>query len=178
MRSQLIQENISTVATLEDGILSKRSWDDRLIDGISAFFGSKTFAYLNGLFFAGWFVLNRSKGAIDPYPYQFLTLVVSLEAIFLSIFLLISQNRQSLLTERRSHINLQVNLLNEQETTAQTKILMRIAHHLKLRLEHLPEDMECNTDMRDMAARLDQSLAKHGKELRPDSPGAEPKNSN
>jgi hypothetical protein len=53
----------------------------------------------------------------DPYPFQFLTFVVSLEAIFLSTFILISQNRQNRISELRNHLDLQINLLSEQENS-------------------------------------------------------------
>lgn len=163
MGSQLIKDNIQKIANLEGEMLAKRTWDDRLIDAVSGFFGSKAFAYLNAAFFTGWIVCNRGQSATDPYPYQFLTLVVSLEAIFLSIFLLISQNRQSLLTERRSHMDLQVNLLNEQETTVQLILLSRIAQRLGISIDTLPEEMSCKTDVADMGERLDTILADQGK---------------
>ncbi len=68
----------------------------------------------------------------DPYPFQLLTLVVSLEAIFLSTFILISQNRQSRLAERRSHLDLQINLLSEQENTKILTMLEAIVHHFNI----------------------------------------------
>ena len=63
----------------------------------------------------------------DPFPFTFLTLCVSLEAIFLSTFILISQNHETRLSERRNHLDLQVNLLAEQENTKMLFILNRIA---------------------------------------------------
>ena len=65
--------------------------------------------------------------AFDPFPYTFLTLVVSLEAIFLSIFILISQNQETQLTERRKHLDLQINLLAEQENTKMLQLLIAIS---------------------------------------------------
>ena len=64
---------------------------------------------------------------IDPFPFTFLTLVVSLEAIFLSTFILISQNHDSKISERRNHLDLQINLLSEQENTQMLVILRAIA---------------------------------------------------
>jgi len=64
---------------------------------------------------------------IDPYPFTFLTFIVSLEAIFLSTFILISQNHETRLSERRNQLDLQVNLLTEQENTKMLKVLERIA---------------------------------------------------
>ena len=59
----------------------------------------------------------------DPFPFTFLTLVVSLEAIFLSAFILISQNHETRLSERRNQLDLQINLLTEQENTKMLKLL-------------------------------------------------------
>jgi uncharacterized membrane protein len=69
---------------------------------------------------------------IDPYPFSFLTLVVSLEAIFLSTFIMISENRQGRLEERRSHLDLQINLLAEQENTKMLQLLTSIARKLEV----------------------------------------------
>jgi uncharacterized membrane protein len=64
---------------------------------------------------------------IDPFPFTFLTLVVSLEAIFLSTFILISQNHDTKISERRNHLDLQINLLSEQENTQMLTMLRAIA---------------------------------------------------
>jgi uncharacterized membrane protein len=63
----------------------------------------------------------------DQFPFTFLTLVVSLEAIFLSTFILISQNLETRISKRRSHLDLQLNLLSEQENTKMIVMLHAIA---------------------------------------------------
>jgi uncharacterized membrane protein len=68
--------------------------------------------------------------SFDPYPFTFLTLVVSLEAIFLSIFVLASENRAAQQAERRAQLDLQVNLLAEQESTAALQMLRALCDHL------------------------------------------------
>ena len=73
--------------------------------------------------------------AFDPYPFGLLTMVVSLEAIFLTIMVLISQNRMTMQADRRAHLDLQVNLLAEQEATAMVRMLERITLHLGLPVE-------------------------------------------
>jgi uncharacterized membrane protein len=81
------------------------------------------------LWFGGWIALNIMPGIPhrDPFPFAFLTLVVSLEAIFLSTFILISQNHDSRVSEKRNHLDLQINLLSEQENTKMLTILQQIA---------------------------------------------------
>lgn len=165
---EVIARNVQTIARLEQGILDRRHWDDRIIDSISWLFGHKFFAYCNACFFAAWIVLDcLSDRSFDPYPFPFLTLVVSLEAIFLSIFILITQNRQSLLSERRSHIDLQLNLLNEQETTAQIKLLVTIAEKLGIDVATLPAEMVQETDMNHLADVLDATFREAGLDTNP-----------
>jgi Protein of unknown function (DUF1003) len=79
---------------------------------------------------------------IDPFPFSFLTLVVSLEAIFLSIFVLVSQNNLTRQSERRAHLDLQINLLAEQESTKTVALLERIAAHLHVPIPTDPSECE------------------------------------
>jgi uncharacterized membrane protein len=96
---------------------------------------------------------------IDPFPFSFLTLVVSLEAIFLTLFVLISQNNLTRQSERRAHLDLQINLLAEQESTKTVELLERIARQL-----HLPVPADCEselaapTDIREVVSALDSVL--------------------
>lgn len=82
--------------------------------------------------FGIWVVINALPGVshFDPFPFTFLTLVVSLEAIFLSSFILISQNLETRVSERRNNLDLQINLLTEQENTKMLKLLERIAQKM------------------------------------------------
>ena len=102
---------------------------DSLADRISAFCGSTPFLWVHVTWFAAWIGTNLALGrrGFDPYPFTFLTLVVSLEAIFLSSFILISQNRAARVSERRNQLDLQINLLTEQENTKMLELLQRIA---------------------------------------------------
>ena len=97
-----------------------------------------------------------------PYPFSFLTLIVSLEAIILSLFVLISQNRMSREADRRAHRDLQVNLLAEQENTKALEMLHRIAQQLGL---EIPREDEVHgliekTDIDRLASELDERLPK------------------
>ncbi len=98
-------------------------------EAIANFCGSMIFVWVHVVWFGGWVLINVSPGIkhIDPFPFTFLTLVVSLEAIFLSTFILISQNHDTRISERRNHLDLQINLLSEQENTKMIAILQAIA---------------------------------------------------
>src|SRR6201996_8450733 len=91
----------------------RRRLQDRVSDRITAFSGSMTFVYIHVAWFAAWIVLNETPWAFDPYPFGLLTLIVSLEAIFLSTFVMISQNRESARSDARDEIDFETNVLSE-----------------------------------------------------------------
>jgi uncharacterized membrane protein len=93
----------------------------RIADAIAWFSGSMLFLFLNAGFFAVWIGLNTldlGVPAFDPFPFGLLTMIVSLEAIFLSCFVLISQNRQSQKDRVRSDVEYEVNVRAEREVAA------------------------------------------------------------
>src|SRR2546429_1206911 len=112
------------------------SLGQRVADIIAGFSGSIPFLLLNLVIFVIWLVANTvgpKTIQFDPFPFQFLTMAVSLEAIFLSIFVLASQNRQS--TKDRIHADLdyQVNVKAEMETSvmaSQIREIERKLHHI------------------------------------------------
>jgi len=133
------KKNIAKVLEIEDSQKLARSATDRIADAIANFFGSIIFVWVHVLWFGGWIIVNSIPNiAFDPFPYTFLTLVVSLEAIFLSTFILISQNHETRITERRNHLDLQINLLTEQENTTMLKLLADIAEKVGVS----PEDQK------------------------------------
>lgn len=123
------QHNTKKIAEIEEAQREKRSFGEKFAEVVANFCGSMTFVWVHVIWFGGWIVLNTisSSTQFDPFPFTFLTLVVSLEAIFLSTFILISQNQETRLTERRNHLDLQINLLAEQETTKTLELLQLIA---------------------------------------------------
>jgi CRP/FNR family cyclic AMP-dependent transcriptional regulator len=87
---------------------------ERIADTIAEFSGSIAFLILNAAFFGVWLLVNALPSlAFDPYPFGLLTMIVSLEAIFLSIFVLVSQNRQADKDRIRNELDYQVNLKAE-----------------------------------------------------------------
>ena len=123
------ERNVQAIGQLEEAAKANRSSTDRLADVIARFCGSMTFVWVHVVLFGGWVIANASPGIkhFDPFPFTFLTFVVSLEAIFLSTFILISQNHETRLSERRNQLDLQINLLTEQENTKMLRMLERIA---------------------------------------------------
>ena len=137
---QLTEQNVETVTRLEEASREQRTPTDRLAEKIANFCGSMTFVWVHVVWFGGWILLNFIPGLphFDRFPFTFLTLVVSLEAIFLSTFILISQNLETRISERRSHLDLQLNMLSEQENTKMITILQAIAEKVGADLTHDP----------------------------------------
>jgi uncharacterized membrane protein len=92
---------------------SVRKVQDDVTDAITAFAGSLAFVYIHVGWFAVWVLLNSGILSFDTFPFGLLTLIVSLEAIFLSTFVMISQNRQAARADVRSELDFETNLRSE-----------------------------------------------------------------
>lgn len=127
---------------LAEGLRSRIRFDrnsiDALADWMTSAFGTVTFLVCNILFFAGWIYWNNSSFGLpvfDPFPYQLLTMAVSLEAIVLSIIVLISQNRQAKMTEIRQKVNFEIDVRAEEEVTKLIELVLDMHKHLGLKTE-------------------------------------------
>ena len=115
-----MEQNIATLSSLRHREADQRNLQDKIADRITELSGDMRFVYIHVLFFAFWILINLPFGGhkpIDPFPFNFLTMVVSLEAIFLSTFVLISQNRMAAQADRRAELDLHIGLLTEHEIT-------------------------------------------------------------
>ncbi len=110
----------------------KKSLSDKISDAITDFCGSMYFIYLHMIWFLGWIFYNiYAPDPFDPYPFGMLTLVVSLEAIVLATFILISQNRQSEISEMRSELDYQIDLRSEKNSAEILDLLGKIYKAVK-----------------------------------------------
>jgi uncharacterized membrane protein len=139
--ADVTRENVRAMHKLEQLSVSRRSLADRIADFVARFCGSITFVWIHVVLFTVWIGWNVLPGMehFDPYPFTFLTLCVSLEAIFLSSFILISQNYEMRIADRRNQLDLQINLLSEQENTKMLQLLDRIARKLDVTQDEDPE---------------------------------------
>ena len=164
--SDVVENNIRTLLRLRAQRSRERNLQDRLADGITYLSGRMAFVYLHVIWFAAWIAINTGPlgfNIFDPYPYGLLTMIVSLEAIFLSTFVLISQNRLSEEADRRADLDLHIGLLTEAEMTNALKML----HAIQQKLD-IPDDepalddflMATNPeDVLDEIARLQRNSA-------------------
>lgn len=125
--ADVTNQNIESLLCTEEMRRAKEPWQYRFVARITQACGTVGFLLANFLFFASWVIFNEFVATFDPYPYTFLLFGVSLEAIFLSILILISQNMDAAESERRHHLDLQMNLLTEREITAMMRLLVKLA---------------------------------------------------
>jgi uncharacterized membrane protein len=132
-----IDDHVSkTVAELSKLERDDRTRSDRVADCITAFTGSMGFVTLQVVSLVSWVVINLSVWGFepfDPFPYKLMTTIVSVEAIFLATFVLISANRQAKRAEKRAKVDLQVNMIAEQEVTKMMHLILDIHDHLGIR---------------------------------------------
>jgi len=131
-----VKSNVLKVIALEEKAKKERTLGEKISEYIAAFCGSMIFVYVHVIWFGGWILLNSLAGYnFDPFPFTFLTLVVSLEAIFLSTFILISQNHETQLSDKRNHLDLQINMLSEQESTRTLELVQLIAKKVGVKVD-------------------------------------------
>lgn len=150
---------------MERDALERRSLSARIGDLIANHAGKMWFIGLHLFWFAAWIALNEPRAighVFDPYPFSLLTMIVSLESIFLSLFILMSQNRTGHEADRRNHLDLQINLLAEDENTKILLMLQALCKHHKLPIGNDPEinAMAQRTEVRDLVSDLNRNLPK------------------
>jgi uncharacterized membrane protein len=160
--ADIIEQNIHTILDLRQRASTHRTTQERLADAITEFSGRMAFVYFHIVWFGLWIALNLGLPAItpfDPFPFGLLTMIVSLEAIFLATFVLISQNRLSTESERRADLDLQIGLLTEHELTRVLNMLDAI--QVKLGIENDTDkelhDLEQDVHPEDVLAEMDRA---------------------
>ena len=165
--SDVVENNIRTLLRLRARRSKERDIQDRLADGITYLSGRMGFVYFHVIWFATWVAINTGKiglNVFDPYPYGLLTMIVSLEAIFLSTFVLISQNRLSEEADRRADLDLHIGLLSETEMTFALKMLRSIQKKLDIDTDDPAiDDLLMTTSPEDVLAEIAKLQQHHAK---------------
>jgi uncharacterized membrane protein len=163
-----VADNIRAIVELEQRAARQAKPSERISDAISGFAGSMTFVFIHVTGFtawAGWNVLVPPSWQFDPYPFGLLTLIVSAEAVLVSTFVLIAQNRIARQSNARDNLDLQIDLLAEQEMTMVLRMLRRVSDRLGIapetedaaRTERLSE----STDVQKVMETIRQQDPKH-----------------
>lgn len=107
---------------------AKRTFSEKIADWMTTRFGTMAFLGANVVLFIAWVLINTNRIPtilpFDPFPFSLLTTIVSLEAIILAIFVLISQNRGMKVDDLREEVHLQVNLISEREISKIMKMMV------------------------------------------------------
>jgi uncharacterized membrane protein len=158
-----LEENIEVIRRWERAAIHHRSRLEQLSDAITRVAASGPILLVHVVWFTFWILANLEliPGAVpfDPFPFQLLTMIVSLEAIFLSLFVLASQNRLSHQADKRANLDLQIDLLAEREMTVVLRLLQDIARHLQIPLSVTPgqiRDLVKKTDISSLTDRVEE----------------------
>jgi uncharacterized membrane protein len=164
---QTTEKNIESILKLEQDDEREFSAFHRVSHAVGRFVGTIYFVLFQCVFVLLWIALNTrllgNAPAFDPHPFPLLSTVLALEAVLLTSFVLIRQNAMDLRSERRNHLDLQINLLAEKEATSILKILHEIAEHLKVDVspdagrEELAKDTAVESIARDLRSKEKKS---------------------
>lgn len=157
---RVVAENISAILKMRAEKEREKSLQERAADALTLFSGSMLFVYVHALWFGLWILFNTGVlgggKPFDPFPFSLLTLIVSLEAIFLSTFVLISQNHAGRIADKRADLDLQINLLSEHEVTRLLTLTDAIADHLGIQLDKSDNaELEQDVDAKELLDEIE-----------------------
>jgi uncharacterized membrane protein len=137
--AKALKRNIEVLEKLQRAADSRRGTQVKIADFLTAWSGSMAFFYFHAAWFAAWALVNTGRvpaiAPFDPFPFGLLTMVVSLEAIFLANIVLISQNREAKLNSHKAALDLQIDLLGEYEVTQCLRLLRQVAAKLDVTID-------------------------------------------
>jgi uncharacterized membrane protein len=157
--------NIEAIAKLEHDALERRTPTERLSDVMTKLVGNIGFLMAHLILISCWSLLNLhvipGLKAFDPFPFGILALGVSSESVFLTIFVLIRQSRMARQSDRRSHLDLQVGMLSEQELTTILQMLQKLCQHVGVNVDSSKQEVQSfskTTDVQKLAGELEERL--------------------
>jgi uncharacterized membrane protein len=146
----VLERNIQALKERRTREEAEAGFQERLAQAITRFTGSMRFVYLHLAVFGVWILINLGLvpgvGLFDP-SFVILAMVASVEAIFLSTFVLISQNRMAASDAKRAELDLQISLLAEHEITKLVALVSAIANHMRVKTDVDPEVEELKQDV-------------------------------
>jgi uncharacterized membrane protein len=147
--AKVVQRNINALLERSKEAERKKTKEEKIADGITRFTGSMLFVYLHLALYGIWISWNLGWLGLKPFDPSFVVLAMeaSVEAIFLSTFVLISQNRMAAQADKRADLDLQVSLLGEHEITRLITLVSAIARKMDIAEGHDPELEELSKDV-------------------------------
>jgi uncharacterized membrane protein len=147
--AQIVERNISALIERRKQEEKRKSTEEKIADGVTRFTGSMIFVYIHLTLFGIWIIWNLGWLGLKPFDPSFVVLAMfaSVEAIFLSTFVLISQNRMNEQSDKRADLDLQVSLLTEHEVTRLITLVTAIAKKMDIADAEHPEIDELSQDV-------------------------------
>jgi uncharacterized membrane protein len=162
--AQVVERNIRALIGRRKDEEAQNSFEEKLADTVTRFTGSMRFVYIHLTLFGAWILWNIGLFGLKPFDPSFvvLAMVASVEAIFLSTFVLISQNRMNIQADKRADLDLQVSLLSEHEITRLLTLVTAIAKKMDIDEAHHPEIDELSQDVH--PEKVMDTIEKHSEE--------------
>jgi len=137
----VVERNVRSLLERRQQVEQKKGFQQRLADAITRFTGSMRFIYIHALLYGAWIIINLPGVPLPKFDPSFiiLAMVASVEAIFLTTFVLMTQNRMSEQAEKRAELDLQISLLAEYEVTRLITLVKAIAEKLDIEASKDPE---------------------------------------
>ena len=162
-----VAKNIEAILKLEEDDERRLPHLHRVSHKVGWFVGTTYFVIIQAAFVVLWLLWNVfASQPFDPFAFPLLSAVLAFEAVFLTSFVLIRQNTMDRQSERRNHLDLQINLLAEKEATSTLKALHEIAAHFKIHLSKEAENQELTQETpvesiaRDLRSKEKQTFPK------------------
>lgn len=159
---EVTQRNIEAIARMERESEAARTRGEWLADWFATIVGSWTFIIAQSVLLLIWLLLNLSIWTFrwDPYPFILLNLVLAFDAAFASPIIMMSQNRQGRLADKRNRLDLQINLLAEQENTELLLLVRKLCEKAGVPLESHPSTgLDQETSTKDLARQIDEAAS-------------------
>ena len=166
--SNVVHRNIDALMAVRRREEERKTPSDRFADAVTTFAGSMWGIYVHAILFGGWLILNSGKvpgvKPWDPFPFVMLAMWASVEAIFLSTFILISQNRMQKMADRRAELDLQISLLTEHELTRAIHLIDDVARRMGVARppEHELDDIKKDVNPQKVAEEIERAERRAG----------------
>jgi len=159
--AHIVERNIRALTERQRAEDQNKRWQDRMADAITSFTGSITFVFIHLGLFGLWIIWNLGWLGLPPFDKSFVILAMfaSVEAIFLSTFVLISQNRAATQADKRANLDLQVSLLSEHEITRLIILVTEVARKMDIEVAEDPEIPELARDV--LPEKVLDSIERH-----------------
>ena len=157
------KRNLETIRRVQQHFRRPRAWAERLGEAVAQFFGSLTFVFAHAAAALGWIALNLGWlgiGPFDPYPFPLLGLIVGIEFILLTTFVLMNQKFQLRRQKANGELLLQLTILTEQEVTKNLQLLHLICELLGIREaagDGEIKEMKDSTPVKALAKAIDKT---------------------